>query len=433
MLWTIKTILHAIFRIVFTLEYQGVENVPPTGAVVLAGNHPSYLDPMLISLPIRREIRFIAWDKLFKVPILGSLLRFFGAFPVDVTRRDARAFEQSMDVLRAGYALGIFPEAGRSKQGRMNELLKTGAARFAIHNACPLVPITITGAYDAWPASRPLPLPRKITVKYHPPIILDAEECARRRDDPNFALEVTERLRVAVEQRLLPSLKVTEKLYELFARPAWPLRIYEMVPFVALLVALVWGNAPKPALVLPPIAYYAYLLADLWAIPQGRITKALRDLATPLLLVAWHPTLLRGFLAPTALEAFNYVHFTLLALVCATILFPFYYASYYDCQRFMRGVVLTYCATTLLERFSPETSGYGFHVALLTFAITYGADRRPLHWPFIVAGSALYLGMFARLAAHPWRTDLLVYALAGATVDVYMRAVKFTAHDGRTV
>ncbi|HNC47051.1 MAG TPA: lysophospholipid acyltransferase family protein, partial [Acidobacteriota bacterium] len=157
MLWILKNIIHALFRIIFTLEYYGVENVPASGPVVLAGNHPSYLDPLLISLPIRRQIRFIAWDRLFKVPGLGFLMRFAGAFPVDITRRDSKAFEQAMEVLKEGHALGIFPEAGRSQKPGMSENVKSGAARFAIYNQCPIVPITITGAQDAWPTSRLIP------------------------------------------------------------------------------------------------------------------------------------------------------------------------------------------------------------------------------------------------------------------------------------
>ena len=79
---TTTTLLHAVFRLLFTLEYYGEENVPERGPVIIAGNHPSYLDPVLVTLPLERRVFFMAWDRLFKVPVLGALMRGFGAFPV---------------------------------------------------------------------------------------------------------------------------------------------------------------------------------------------------------------------------------------------------------------------------------------------------------------------------------------------------------------
>src|SRR3954454_10264033 len=62
---TLTTLTHAVFRLLFTLEYYGEENVPDRGAVIVAGNHPSYLDPVLLSLPLDRQVFFMAWDRLF--------------------------------------------------------------------------------------------------------------------------------------------------------------------------------------------------------------------------------------------------------------------------------------------------------------------------------------------------------------------------------
>lgn len=424
MLWILKIIVHALFRILFTLEYYGVENVPAKGPVVLAGNHPSYLDPLLISLPIRRRIRFIAWDRLFKIPLLGALLRFAGAFPVDITRRDSKAFDQAMEVLQSGEVLGIFPEAGRSQQKGMSETVKTGAARFAINNVCPLVPITITGAQDAWPTSRVLPLPRKITVKYHKPILLDPEECTRRRDDVEFAHEVTDEWRKRIEQRLIPSLKVSDKLYQLFSRPAWPLRVFEIVPLGVLFIAL-FSGVSKLALMLPVAFYYAYLLADIWFIPQGRIPKALRDLSTPILFMVWHPTLAQSVNYPT-----TGVDFLTLGVAIGTLAVPFYYANYHDSQRFMRGLVLSYGLSMVLELLKP--AGYGLHTALFTFTLAYCLDRRPMHWYFTILGISVYMTLFAAFT-RPLPFNLVYYVVVGIIVEVYLRLIKFTAHDGRTV
>ena len=107
---TIKLIARPLFRVLFSVEHQGVENVPEEGAVIIAGNHPSYLDPLLVGLPIRRTIRFMAWDALFKVPLLGQIIKAVGAFPVDIRKgRGEAAYREALRVLESG-------ERGRDQQ-----------------------------------------------------------------------------------------------------------------------------------------------------------------------------------------------------------------------------------------------------------------------------------------------------------------------------
>ncbi|MFQ3588880.1 MAG: lysophospholipid acyltransferase family protein [Chloracidobacterium sp.] len=432
MLWIIKLVVHALFRVVFTLEYTGVEHVPLTGSVILAGNHPSYLDPVLISLPVRRRIRFVAWDKLFTIPVLGPLIRFFGAFPVDTTKRDQQAFQQALQVLRDGDALGIFPEAGLSKEARMNALLKSGAARLALAAQCPLVPVTIAGARAAWPRHQWLPLPRKITVKYHPPIHPPRMDSALAPDEPAIAQALTEQLRQTIERRLLPALKVGAKRAELYGRPAWALRSFEYTPLWMWLVGLLLVG-PSWSLTLPTAAYLGYVLLDIWYFPQQRLTKTLRDLALPLWLVAVYPWAVAMFIAPDAQARFLDAKAGVLGLVMASILFPFHWTSYYDTQRFMRGLTLGYLAVWWLEVIRPEPTGYGPHGLLLTFVVAYAVVIRPLHWPLVTAGTLTYLALFWLLSAEHWTLDMLYYAGAGLAVCGYVRAVKFTAHDGRLV
>src|SRR5438477_10207449 len=96
----LKILALPIFKLLFAVEYHGVENVPASGAIILAGNHPSYLDPILVALPIKRVIRYMAWDALFKVPILGRLINSLGAFAVDITRgKGEEAFREACKVL----------------------------------------------------------------------------------------------------------------------------------------------------------------------------------------------------------------------------------------------------------------------------------------------------------------------------------------------
>ena len=109
---TIKLIARPLFRVLFSVEHQGVENVPEEGAVIIAGNHPSYLDPLLVGLPIRRTIRFMAWDALFKVPLLGKIIKAVGAFPSTFAKAGAkRLISRRCAFSKAARPWASFPKA----------------------------------------------------------------------------------------------------------------------------------------------------------------------------------------------------------------------------------------------------------------------------------------------------------------------------------
>ena len=164
----VKALIEALFRLLFAYDAVGEENIPPSGGAVVAANHPSYLDPVLLSLQIPRPIRFMAWDKLFRVPIVGAAIRAFGAFPVDIRKGQGRvAYEKAKELVAAGQVVGIFPEGKRSRTGWMEPTLREGAARLAWELGVPLVPATITGAFRAWPYFRAFPRATQIRVRLH--------------------------------------------------------------------------------------------------------------------------------------------------------------------------------------------------------------------------------------------------------------------------
>lgn len=417
----IATIVHALFRLLFTLEYTGRENVPGEGPVVVAGNHPSYLDPLLIGIGIHRRVYFMAWDQLFRIPVLGQLMRTFGAFPVRLGTKDPNAFLAALEVLKSGRVLGIFPEAGRTKLGPMNPL-KTGAARLAIESSAAIVPVTITGAFDAWPSSRLLPVLRKITVKYHAPIVLDPAELEARRDDKAYHEEITERLRRTIERRLLPSLDADERKRRVFSAPAAPVRGYELAPTIAALGGVLLGGPSW--LLWVGLAHFAYLLADIWWVKQGRLTKAIRDLVTPAAAFALGPALARV----TGLEV---PEWATLAAVAVGIALAYNWTNYYKAQRYARGALIAYFVAFLIGMRFPHP--FAPHLAFAVFAFVYAVGWRPLFWPFCAAAGVVYAGALAWAGGVPALPAAWAHVALGGLVALYVRTVKFSAHDGRAI
>jgi 1-acyl-sn-glycerol-3-phosphate acyltransferase len=158
-----------VARLFFQVRFAGVEHVPQAGPVVLAPNHVSYMDPVLVTIPLHRPLHYMTLEPFFRVRGLGVLIRWCRAFPVREDELDRPAIRTAMRVLREGDALVIFPEGGRSPDGRLQPF-RPGAFRLALQADAPVVPVTISGAHAAWPAHRRLPRPARITVTYHAPL-----------------------------------------------------------------------------------------------------------------------------------------------------------------------------------------------------------------------------------------------------------------------
>lgn len=196
-LW--RPAFHRLCRAYFGLELRGVEHIPAEGAVIIAPNHQSFADPPLMTIPIRRPVYYMAWRRLFRIPLFGRLIRLLRAFPVDVEARDWLALREAVRLLRAGEAVMIFPEGGRSLDGDVGEF-KPGAFRLAAQLHVPVLPVTIAGADRCWPYGRAWPRPGRITITYHRPLTADA------RLEPRAAAEdLAERVRAAIAAALPPA------------------------------------------------------------------------------------------------------------------------------------------------------------------------------------------------------------------------------------
>lgn len=138
---TIRAIAHTVAR----LDIQGLERVPDTGPLVFAMNHRDYLDGPLLFGFVRRPISFLVKIEAFKPPVTG-FLRSTGQIPVVRHRPDLGAVRLSLEILRAGGAIGIFPEGARGDG--LVHTAKPGVGYFALRTGALVVPVACHGTQE---------------------------------------------------------------------------------------------------------------------------------------------------------------------------------------------------------------------------------------------------------------------------------------------
>ena len=185
-----------VSQLYFGLSLRGVEHIPLEGPLVIAPNHQTYADPPLVTIPVTRPVYYMAWDALFRIPLLSGFIRVLRAFPVDLEGTDRRAIRHAVTLLRRGEALMIFPEGGRTVDGALQPF-KLGAFRLAVAGNAAVLPVTISGGTASWPPGRTLPRPGRITITYHRAIIADSALDARRA-----AADLSARARAAITTAL---------------------------------------------------------------------------------------------------------------------------------------------------------------------------------------------------------------------------------------
>lgn len=161
-----------IFGSIWRLEVAGAENIPRTGAVILASNHISLADPPLIGgCVLSRSIYFFAKEELFRVPILGWFIRQVNAFPVKRFGHDVGAFKRARILLQNGQVVVLFPEGRRSKNGEIGRA-KPGVGMLAIKMGVPVVPVCVFNT------NKLLQL-RKLKVSFGKPMVVPKVENER--------------------------------------------------------------------------------------------------------------------------------------------------------------------------------------------------------------------------------------------------------------
>ena len=157
----------------FDLKTSGIEHIPRRGGVLIVANHQSFLDPIMLAVNIPRAVSFLAKSELFENKYFGRLIRGVNAFPVRQGEGDVGAVRETIKRLQDGHVLIMFPEGGRSEDGRVAKI--EGGVGLIIRRAGPsvkVVPAAIDGAFQAWSRHRKFPRTNPIRVKYGPALSL---------------------------------------------------------------------------------------------------------------------------------------------------------------------------------------------------------------------------------------------------------------------
>jgi 1-acyl-sn-glycerol-3-phosphate acyltransferase len=141
----LRTFLLLLFRLLFRLRIDGLNNIPREGGVLVVSNHLHNADPVMISAAFPRPMHYMAKKELMSVPVLGRVIRFGGAFPVDRGKADRHAIQMATDRLQQGIPVGMFPEGTRSVTRRIERVLP-GAGLIALRGNVPIVPVAIVGS-----------------------------------------------------------------------------------------------------------------------------------------------------------------------------------------------------------------------------------------------------------------------------------------------
>ncbi len=158
-----------IARTFFALHVEGLEHVPQSRAAVLAPNHVSYVDPVVVGISVRRRVHFMAKKELFRNRLMGWLLRGLQTYPVTRERVDPSTLKRTLSLLAAGHVVVMFPEGTRG-DGRTLGSAKSGVAVIAARSGVPVVPVYHWGTEQILPRGSRWPRRAPLRVRFGAPL-----------------------------------------------------------------------------------------------------------------------------------------------------------------------------------------------------------------------------------------------------------------------
>ena len=184
--------------VLFRLRVSGAHHVPKTGGVLIAANHASYLDIPILGCGMPRRAWFMGRMDLFSGPA-AWLMRHMGWIPIRRERVDRTGFEEAIRRVKAGEAVVIYPEGGRSEDGRLQPG-KPGVGIIVAATGCPVVPAYLGGTYDVLPPGAKWIRLRPIRVLYGAPV--DFSALVKEMDSESKKKDVYQRISQEIMDRI---------------------------------------------------------------------------------------------------------------------------------------------------------------------------------------------------------------------------------------
>ncbi len=203
---TVRLVGRTLSKILFRIKYINQENIPSqnelTGGLLICANHQTYFDPFWICFPVKRPLRYMAWDKATEWFLVGDFIRSLGAFPVNVERGGKETIKISLGWLRNGGSLVVFPEGEREfSNGEMLDF-KNGAVRIAMQAGVPILPVTVRGGNKVWSQGMTTPRLRKVEIIYHP--VFQLPPAPEGVDSKTHIANLNEKLRTIIASEMRP-------------------------------------------------------------------------------------------------------------------------------------------------------------------------------------------------------------------------------------
>lgn len=175
----VRALVGRLLQAAVPLRITGLAHLPPQGPVILAANHSSFLDAILLAALTPRPVAFMTKNSQFAHPVLFRILRWAGAFPVRRYTTDAMAVRNALRVLRQGRVLGLFPEGERCWDESMQPFKHT-TVRLMLAAGAPVVPVGISGAYGLMPRwsarIRRVPVAIRFGAPLHLPVVAPGDQ-----------------------------------------------------------------------------------------------------------------------------------------------------------------------------------------------------------------------------------------------------------------
>jgi 1-acyl-sn-glycerol-3-phosphate acyltransferase len=162
---TYQFLLQNVFGLWLQYRARGMEHLPAEGGALLLINHQSFLDPLLVGLPLNRPISFLARDSLFRVPVVGWILRNTYVMPIDREAASTASLREALRRLELGFYVGVFPEGTRTDTGALGPF-KPGVLALIRRSGVPVIPVGIAGAFESYPRTARVPWPGKVRVVF---------------------------------------------------------------------------------------------------------------------------------------------------------------------------------------------------------------------------------------------------------------------------